>query len=64
MMFKKALQIIAPSVIGIIAGFIIATLVFGIQVASKAIIPLLFGICCGYIASLYFATKKDNDGNK
>lgn len=63
-MFKKALKIIAPSIVGSIIGLIIVALVSGVQVAINTIIPVLFGTCCGFIAALYFATKEDNSEDK
>ena len=62
-MFKKALKIIAPSIVGSIIGLIVA-LVLGLQVTINTMIPVLFGTCCGFIAALYFATKEDNSEDK
>ena len=63
-MFKKALKIIAPSVVGSVIGLIIVALVLGVQVAINTIIPVFVGTCCGFIAALYFATEEDNDKDK
>ena len=63
-MFKKALKIIASSVVGSIIGLIIVALVLGVQVAINTIIPVFVGNCCGFIAALYFARKIDNDKDK
>ena len=63
-MIKKAFKNIAPYVMGCIIGLIIMSLVLGVQVAIYAIIPVLVGICCGFIAALYFASEEDNDEEK
>ena len=59
-MFRKALKIIAPSIVGNIAALIICAFIFGVQVAINMIIPLSLGICGGFIAALYFAAKEED----
>ena len=63
-MFKKALKSIAPFIVGSIVGLIIVVLLLGVRVSIITIIPTLFGICCGFIAALYLATKEANDKDK
>lgn len=63
-MFKKALKIIAPSVVGSVTALIIVALVLGVRAVTNAIIPVFLANCWGFTAALYFTTKEDNDKDK
>ncbi len=57
-MLKKALKKTAPFAAGIVAGFLFAVLVFGVQAAVKTIIPVVIGVAVAFVANLYFAGEK------
>lgn len=61
-MFKKALKLIVPVVIGNIIGLIIIALIGGTEVAINGIIPAFCGILAGFIFALFciklFDSKK------
>jgi len=52
-MFKKAWKTIAPYVIGTLAGLVIVSFIWGVQVAVKAIIPVAVGTLAAFVFALY-----------
>ena len=57
-MFKNALKIMAPFIVGCLIILLIVTFIFGINVAINTVIPVVIGISAGFIATLYFDKKQ------
>ena len=63
-MIKNALKTIAPFVVGISAGVLLAVLIFGDQTASRTVVAVIIGILAAFAAALLSAKKKSNNKNK